>query len=58
MIPDGVAGTDHRDLVPVSVPDPERLAGAGFVSIILENQDRQQAVGLAGEDIVSLQGIG
>src|ERR1019366_2509073 len=58
ITPDRVARADHWDLYAVLIPDPENSAGACFVTVILPNQDRQQTVGLACEDLVRLQGVG
>lgn len=57
MIPDQVTCAEHRHFDSVAIPDPERLSGAGFIGIILKDQNRRQAVGLRGNGLVSLQGI-
>lgn len=41
MIPNGIPRADHRDFDAVSILHPERFPGAGFIRIVLENQDRQ-----------------
>src|ERR1035441_4954195 len=53
MFPDRVAGDDYRHFDAVAVLHPERFARPTLVRIVLENQDGKQAVGLAGELLVS-----
>ena len=58
VLPDRIAGGDHGDLHAAAVLDPEGLARARLVRAVLEDEDRQQAVRFAGEDLVGLHGVG
>ena len=54
MFPDRIAGGNHRHFDPVAVLHPEGLARPRFIGRVLESQNRQQPVGLAGENFASL----
>ena len=54
ILPDRVAGGDHRDFDAVAVLDPEYFTRTCFVGRVLENENRQQPIGLADEDLASL----
>src|SRR4051794_26632211 len=58
MLPNRIPCGDHRELNPLLIFDPERLARSGLVGRVLENKDGQKAFRLASESFISLKRVG
>jgi len=57
MLPNRVARGNDRHFDPIPIFDPKRFARPAFVGVVLEKEDAQQPIGLAGDHFARLTGI-